>query len=1044
MKKKLILLFSLILVVTLSSNLYAKQPYSSYWFPNELLKWNAEDDPDAKYNQGSIELAERFLDKEAKVNSNARAEAEVVALSIMHPTTSQNPSQGSNQFDAYTFNYWQYIDKLVMWGGSAAEGTIVSPSADVIDAAHKNGVPVLGTIFLPPNAYGGRLEWFEHLIQKDKDGDFPVADKLIEVAEYYGFDGWFINQETKGTTPEQARQMREFLSYLRKNKDDDMDIMWYDSMTEKGDMDWQNALTEKNDGYLIDEEDDPNFFEKLFNLKDDRLADSMFLNFWWEDMTATREKALELGVDPYSLYAGIDVQANGYQTEAAWDGIFPEGEEHQVSLGLYCPSWTFSSSESNDQFYQKANRFWVGANRNPMDTSTESEWKGIAHYVPAKSAITELPFVTNFNTGNGHFYAVNGRVLRNNDWNNRSLQDILPTWRWIAESEGQALYPEFDWVKAYYGGSSLKVSGLLNSKNATELRLYKTKLEVEENTQLEVVFNREVKNTPSYAQVGLSFADNSQVFLDLGKVGEDAWTKNSIDLADYAGRTITEISLKFSAEEEISDYAINIGRIAVIDNDDVELPEAVSNVRVADLDIVDGIVANLRLTWEKSDDDSLYEIYRVVEDGSREFLGSTYNNAYYLSDLDRRGVSENNTKLEVVAVSEEFRRGNESVAEITFDWGPYPKPTAKFYVDKTFIAPGDTIEFKNESKVADEYKWFFSGGSPLKTKEENPSVTYEKEGTYRVTLLAKNEVGRDLVIKDKLITVSKKAAKEMENIATTGTATASGNVPGETSQMAIDDSADTKWCATGDLPHSLTVDLGEVKKISKFIIKHAEAGGESADFNTQKYHIEMSKDGKEWKEVVNIKNNTAAESENLIKPTRARYVKLTIDKATQTNDTAARIYDFQILAIKNKYKNYAYQKETTASGFVGAEPPSKAVDDTTDYNSKWCVTGDEPHWLEVDLGEVKTVDSFLIKHAEAGGEGAGYNTQDFTIKLSKDGENWEDAVVVRGNKEGITEHPIKATEARYAKLVVENATQGGDTATRIYEFQVLGFKTNEK
>ena len=29
-------------------------------------------------------------------------------------------------------------------------------------------------------------------------GNFPIIAKLIEAAEYFGFDGWFINQETEG------------------------------------------------------------------------------------------------------------------------------------------------------------------------------------------------------------------------------------------------------------------------------------------------------------------------------------------------------------------------------------------------------------------------------------------------------------------------------------------------------------------------------------------------------------------------------------------------------------------------------------------------------------------------------------------------------------------------------------------------------------------------------------------------------------------------------------------------------------------------------
>jgi mannosyl-glycoprotein endo-beta-N-acetylglucosaminidase len=46
-----------------------------------------------------------------------------------------------------------------------------------------------------------------------KSGDtFPVADKLIEVAEYYGFDGWFVIQETAGGNLQTATDMKDFMN----------------------------------------------------------------------------------------------------------------------------------------------------------------------------------------------------------------------------------------------------------------------------------------------------------------------------------------------------------------------------------------------------------------------------------------------------------------------------------------------------------------------------------------------------------------------------------------------------------------------------------------------------------------------------------------------------------------------------------------------------------------------------------------------------------------------------------------------------------------
>ncbi len=81
---------------------------------------------------------------------------------------------------------------MVFW-----EGLI--PSPDVIDAGHRNGVPVLGTIFYNWSSSIEDQEKFVSSMRQDPDGSFPVARKLVDMAKYYGFDGYFINQETTGS-----------------------------------------------------------------------------------------------------------------------------------------------------------------------------------------------------------------------------------------------------------------------------------------------------------------------------------------------------------------------------------------------------------------------------------------------------------------------------------------------------------------------------------------------------------------------------------------------------------------------------------------------------------------------------------------------------------------------------------------------------------------------------------------------------------------------------------------------------------------------------
>ena len=64
------------------------QPFASYWFPNELLAWSPDSDPDAAFNRSNTPLATRFFNPDLNVNAHAHPnEAGVMVLSAFGPTT---------------------------------------------------------------------------------------------------------------------------------------------------------------------------------------------------------------------------------------------------------------------------------------------------------------------------------------------------------------------------------------------------------------------------------------------------------------------------------------------------------------------------------------------------------------------------------------------------------------------------------------------------------------------------------------------------------------------------------------------------------------------------------------------------------------------------------------------------------------------------------------------------------------------------------------------------------------------------------------------
>jgi len=629
------------------------QPYASYWHPNSILSWDPATDPDARFNRARVPLAARTSDPALKANPNARAGEGKIASLVSFAPTSNNPSQGAPDANYYAFPYWQYVDTLVFWGGSASEGLILAPNATVIDAAHRNGVKVYGTVFFPPVAYGGQLQWVRDFVQKS-GSSYPVADKLVQVAQHYGFEGWFINQETSGGNAELATEVRNAMTYARSRGP--VEFMWYDAMTESGPVSWQDALTSANDAFLQE--------------GSTRVSDSMFLDFGWgaSKQTSSRTTARGLGRSEYELYAGIDTEANGYNSAVDWNAVFPAGQPHVTGLGLYRPEWTWKSSTSRADFYNRDARYWVGANNDPSNTSTTSSWKGLASYVAESTAITAKPFVTSFNAGHGDSYAVGGARVATGGWNNLSLQDVPPTYRWVVQSSGTKLTPGIDFSDAYEGGSSLLLSGRLDAANT--VRLYQTRLPVAAGTKLSVVVKNPVAGATNLA-AAVAFTDDPTSFsyLDLGATTGTGWETKTLDLSAYAGRTIAQLGLRVDAPAAVDAYSIRVGRLAVYDGvvDAVDAPSGLSVLGVTD---VSSTRKSLRLAWSAASGPvHHYDVFRRNADGTRSYLGGTTNEAYFVPQLDRAGTESAST-VEVEAVGAEGGRSAAVGTEVEWTGAP--------------------------------------------------------------------------------------------------------------------------------------------------------------------------------------------------------------------------------------------------------------------------------------------------------------------------------------------------------------------------------------
>ncbi len=869
-------------------------PEVPYWFPADLLSWTPNENGTDIYNVSSIPKAERVSDDKLNtVNGTQDKNVKIMSLNALNLSTSGNAPHGLNKVNSNIFTYWQYVDTAVYWGGSSGEGIIVPPSADVIDAAHKNGVSILGTVFFPQAAHGGKIAWLEEFLAKDESGSFPMIAKLIEACEYFGFDGWFINQETEtDLTADHAALMREFIIAF-KAAAPELELVWYDSMTIGGEMDWQNALTDKNKDFIIDE-------------NGEKVADSMFLNFWWNTNTygpddllnVTAQKAAELGVDPYDIYAGLDIEANGIKTRFRYPLYQAEGKAPYTSIGLYRPDWTFrNASDYFTDFQEKEALLWVNEKMDPFYTVTpeDGKWAGISTWAVENTVVNSVPFITNFSLGNGYNFFIDGQKVSGKDWNNRSLQDVLPTYRWhLEQGEGNGLDAIMDYSEAYYGGTSVKLYGKMAAGQPTTLKLYSSDLAITEGLSWTV----KVKATVELSlDLVVTLTDGTTEVIPADqKVGAE-WTNVTFDVSGLAGKTVSGFDIKVTSAEDVYGIKFFLGQIAITDPAAPAETISASNLTIdsTSFDDDDCIYTGVCLRWEG--EAALYEIWRVNQDGSYSFLDSTPSKALYINALERNDDT-NKTNFIVVPVDTYGNHGEASEV-VTMDWPDNSLPKADFKASATLAAPGQEITFYSLCSANTEtVTWEFPGASVETSTDAQPVVTYAEEGVYTVKVTAKNASGEAVCEKTGIITVTSKVTGDLTLVSGGKDTEASAYVnDNEAPPFAVDGDYGKKWCATGNPPHTITIDLGDVKVISEVKIFHAQAGGESPDMNTKAYTIQVSEDGENWVDVVKVTKNTEGETFDTFAAINARYVKLVVEKPTQGSDTAARIYEVEVYGL---------------------------------------------------------------------------------------------------------------------------------------------------
>ena len=532
-----------------------------------------------------------------------------------------------------------------------------------------------------------------------------------------------------------------------------------------------------------------------------------------------------------------------------------------------------------------------------VEASGDTDWRGVSTYVVERTALTTLPFVTNFSTGNGYGFYKNGELISMLDWNNRSLSDMLPTYRYIIEDgEGNKLAADLDVGDAYYGGTSLILRGNMKQGVPSTIKLYSADLPVSD--KMTFTTTARAKGAEVALDAVLTLDDGSELVLEGDKKVADAWTTVTYQTSELAGKTVKAISYRLTSGADSGSLQFRFGNITMIEAESEETA-AVSNVKVLDSEFdEDGMYAGVRLAWDSDVQTDYYEVYRINQDQTKSLLGVSNTNSFYINTLPRTDETNKST-FEVVPVNALLAEG--TGATVTMDWPDNSIPKAAFTADITLAAPGETITFQSlSSQNTQKVTWTLTGSDKESAEGDSVSVTYAEEGVYAVSMKAENESGSSEAAKEGYIVITE-AASEGLSLLSQGAGTEADTYvnDNEAPQFAVDGDYTKKWCATGSAPHEITLDLGAVRTVSAVDVYHAEAGGEGKDMNTKSYAIMVSEDGASFEEVRSVTRNTAGTTHDAFAPVKAQYVKLVVNKPTQGSDSAARIYEVEVFGLED-------------------------------------------------------------------------------------------------------------------------------------------------
>ena len=779
MKKTLLLTAGIMLA---GSGLHAQQLRDGYVVPGAntsseqfhtlLNNWTpgGKVSDDDNFYISRVKPHQRFRNAATQVRTNLTTENDknlVAWLPFGDPAYNALPN---GVFDSEVFSMWSYVTHWGNW--SAALGRI--PAA-FLDVAHKNGVGASGVAGIP---YGYLSDSYYDMLNGLAESD---VDNDAHFLRYYGIDGLGYNSEFYDYSGVVEKIQAFHGNLVKKMREDDplFTNFWYDGTNDQGQITFDWGLGSHNQ---------ENFGDSA------NIRTSLFMNYNW-NVTARMKNsvanAVELGRDPLDLYCGINMQG-GEPSGKSWSML----PNYRLSIGLWGAHtnnmfWEGRGEKGSEPgvkqatYLQRIERYFTGGTRNPANcpeivdghnnSADNNTWHGMSTFMTARSALSwnlsEEPFITYFNLGNGNYFNLEGKRQNPNPWYNIGMQDYLPTWRWwfadkllgntAADVPATGLDANFTWDDAWFGGSSVRISGTTADEY---LHLFKTQYTLQNGDKVTFRYKLAAGSADISLLLSAVGEETNPVALKVldktTAADDEEWIEKTFTVGtELSGKELALIALHVT---DASNLNLLLGELSITRGTAAkpQAPEVTSATMLYNSKSgMDGKVifnmANDKAAGEPcyniDVNASYFKLYAQQEGGEPVFMGATTSWAGLMFSIP---VTETNARvrLGVAAVSLDHK----SQSEIA--WSEYMDPATYVYSDdiqinKTTIKPKESFTMGYADPQHEEGTWTLTNNkNETVFSATGRTVTVDEDladvGSYNLTLTGVRHADDGSVVND--------------------------------------------------------------------------------------------------------------------------------------------------------------------------------------------------------------------------------------------------------------------------------------------------------